>query len=58
MGQSVQTFTAQIVSGGLIAAGVPSPYAHMAGGLTEIGVAAVSENRHPDIFQMAVVFPR
>ena len=41
MGQSVQTFTSQIISGGLITAGVPSPYANLVGGLTEIGMAAV-----------------
>src|SRR2546423_9733495 len=39
--QSVQTFTSQIVSGGLITAGVSSPYANLVGGLTEIGIAAV-----------------
>ena len=39
--QSVQTFTSQIVSGGLITTGVPSPYANLVGGLTEIGMATL-----------------
>ena len=40
-GKTTQTLTVQAVAGGLQSVGVPSPYASMVGGLTEIGVAAM-----------------